>query len=116
MNKIILIGNLTRDPETNTHGATRFTVAVQRPFKRDTTDFFDCTAWRTVGERVQEYLKKGSKCAVVGSAEINKVDTENGTKYFYNVNVQEVEFLSPRQDPPVEKEQITVGENTSLPF
>ena len=74
MNKVFLIGNLTRDPElTETSSGVaicRFSIAVNRNYTTGgerQTDFFNCTAWRGLGENVAKYAKKGNKVAVNGS-------------------------------------------------
>ena len=75
MNKVVLIGNLTKDPElsTTTSGISvcRFTLAVSRRFvsangERE-TDFINIVVWRGQAENCHKYLKKGSKCGVVGA-------------------------------------------------
>ena len=74
MNKVILIGNLTKDPELATTNSgisvCRFTLAVTRNFanaegERE-ADFLDIIVWRGQAENCHKYLKKGSKCGVVG--------------------------------------------------
>ncbi len=75
MNKIILIGNLTREPELNTTGSgtsyCRFSIAVTRRFANadgeKETDFFNITAGRGQAENCYKYLKKGSKVSIIGS-------------------------------------------------
>ena len=74
MNKVFLIGNLTRDPELSetASGVTmcRFAIAVNRNYSTDgerQTDFFNCTAWRGLADTVSRYAKKGKKVAVSGS-------------------------------------------------
>ncbi len=75
MNKIFLIGNLTRDPElsetANGIKHCRFSIAVNRNYSgadgERKTDYFNCTAWRGLGETVARYAKKGNKVAVCGS-------------------------------------------------
>lgn len=107
MNKIILIGNLTRDPETSTTQAgvtvTKFTLAVNRRFGgqngEKVTDFFDVTAWRQLGDNCQKYLFKGRKVAVLGELHKDKYTGRDGTeKTKVYVQADDVEFLSPAQD------------------
>lgn len=106
MNKVFLIGNLTRDPEltTTANGASvcRFAIAVNRPFAGNDgerkSDFFNITAWRDLGERIAQYQKKGNKVAVTGSVQIREYEDNNGNKrQTVDVIAQEVEFLTPRQ-------------------
>ena len=103
MNKVILVGNLTRDPEliTTSNGVSlcRFTLAVQRRFagpdgERE-ADFVNIVVWRAQADNCYKYLKKGSKCGVVGSLQTRSYDAQDGTKrYSTDVVAEEVEFLS----------------------
>ena len=102
MNKVILIGNLTRDPElTETQSGVklcRFTIAVNRPYTNGDgerqTDFFNCTAWRGTAENVAKYCKKGNKIAVTGSLQMRNYEDNDGIKRIaVDVIAQDVEFL-----------------------
>lgn len=102
-NKVWLIGNLTRDPElTETNSGTavcRFSIAVNRSYTSSDgereTDFFNCTAWRGLGESVSKYCTKGSKVAVSGSVQIRNYEDNKGNKRTaVDIIAQEVEFLS----------------------
>ena len=106
MNKVILIGNLTRDPElTETNSGVqvcRFSIAVNRAYKNGDgeriTDFFNCVAWRGLAETVARYTKKGNKVAVVGSIEPrNYEDSEGIKRTAVDIVAQDVEFLTPKQ-------------------
>lgn len=107
MNKVYLIGNLTRDPElsntTSGVAVCRLSIAVGRRFanadgSRD-TDFFNVTAWRATAENCARYLKKGSKIAVVGSIQTRNYERSDGTKGFaIDIVADEVEFLSTKND------------------
>lgn len=105
MNKVFLIGNLTRDPElTETAGGVsicRFAIAVNRNYSgadgERKTDFFNVTAWRGLGETVSRYAKKGNKVAVSGSIELRNYEDSQGVKRTaVDVIAQDVEFLTPR--------------------
>ncbi len=104
MNKVFLIGNLTRDPElTETSSGVaicRFSIAVNRNYTSGgerQTDFFNCTAWRGLGENVARYAKKGNKVAVMGSVEIRNYEDSTGAKRTaVDINCNDVEFLTPR--------------------
>ena len=105
MNKVFLIGNLTRDPElSETNGGVsvcRFGIAVNRRFSSQDaerqTDFFNVTAWRALGETVARYTKKGNKVAVVGSIQIRNFEDNAGQKRTYvDIIADEVEFLTPK--------------------
>ncbi len=106
MNKIMLIGNLTRDPElrSTSSGVTvcSFTIAVNRRFAQQggerQTDFFRINAWRQLGETCARYLAKGRKVAVIGELQARTYQGNDGaTRMSLDVSADEVEFLSPRQ-------------------
>jgi len=103
MNKIMIIGNLTRDPELRTipNGTPvcTFTVAVNRR-RSDSTgqeaDFFRVTAWRKQAESCNQYLAKGKKVAVIGSVSANAYTSKSGSaQASLEVTADDVEFLSP---------------------
>ena len=121
MNKVYLIGNLTRDPElsntTSGVAVCRLSIAVGRRFanadgSRD-TDFFNVTAWRATAENCARYLKKGSKIADVGSIQTRNHERSDGTKgVAIDVVADEVEFLSTKNDGSSES---SVTANSSAP-
>ena len=102
MNKLTIIGNLTRDPElrTTTAGVNvcDFTVAVNRRQKREgqpEADFFHVTAWRQLGENCAKFLTKGRKVCCVGAVSVRTYQSNNGeTKASLEVTAEDVEFLS----------------------
>ena len=105
MNKVFLIGNLTRDPElTETASGVkicRFAIAVNRNFTSGDgerkTDFFNCVAWRGLGETVARFTRKGTKVAVSGSIELRNYEDNQGVKRTaVDIVAQDVEFLTPR--------------------
>jgi single-strand DNA-binding protein len=124
MNKAILVGNLTRDPEhrTTSNGisVTSFTVAVQRRFKdadgNYQAEFINCVAWRSTAEFVAKYFTKGSRIGVVGTIQTRTYDDQNGNKrYVTEVVADEVEFAGSKaqnQDTqkPTEQESRTADE------
>ena len=84
-NKIILVGNLTRDPEIRYVGSgaavTKFTLAVNRRSKQqEETDFIDIVAWDKLAETCNTYLKKGMSCLVEGRLSIRSYETKEGEK------------------------------------
>ena len=109
MNKLTIIGNLTKDPELRTTSSginvCTFSVAVNRKKSRDTeeqqADFFRVTAWRELGELCARWLIKGRKVAVVGPVSVSTY-TGNDGKTYANLEVlaQDVEFLTPRDQLP----------------
>ncbi len=102
MNKVILIGRLTRDPEVRySQGATttaiaRFSLAVDRRFKRDgepDADFINCVAFGKTGEFIERYGHKGTKFAVEGRIQTGSYTNKDGQKvYTTDVVVEQVEF------------------------
>ena len=101
MNKVILIGNLTRDPELSTTSSgiafCRFSLAVSRRFSGEDkqADFINIIVWRAQAENCAKYLKKGSKAAIVGSIQTRTYDSQDGSKrYVTEVVAEEVEFIS----------------------
>ncbi|MDE6441355.1 MAG: single-stranded DNA-binding protein [Clostridia bacterium] len=105
MNKVFLIGNLTRDPELSETNSgvslCRFSIAVNRTYSSANgerqTDFFNCVAWRGLGENVARYAKKGNKVAVTGSIELRNYEDNQGVKRTgVDIVAQDVEFLTPR--------------------
>ena len=102
MNKVILMGRLTRDPEVrytqgdNAMAIARYSLAVDRRFKRDgepDADFINCVAFGKSGEFAEKYLKKGTKIAVVGRIQTGSYTNKDGQKvYTTDVVVEEQEF------------------------
>ena len=90
MNKVVLIGRLTRDPElryTSGNAAVcNFTIAVDRPFNSNTqergTDFIPIVVWNKQAENVKNYLAKGSQVAVEGRIQVRNYDDNNGQKRY----------------------------------
>ena len=102
MNKAIIIGRLTRDPEmrTTTSGinSTTFTVAVSRnytgPNGERETDFLNCVAWRKQAENIAKYCTKGTQVAVEGRIQTRSYDAQDGTKrYVTEIIADNVTFL-----------------------
>ena len=99
MNKIIITGRLTRDPEMVTVGTgvekCRFSVAVDRrrgKGKEPQVDFFDCAAWASTGSFVHQWFKKGDPITVIGRMESNRVEKDGKNVVFWTLAVDEVEF------------------------
>ena len=136
MNKLTIIGNLTREPELRTTSAginvCSFTVAVnrrKRPGEEQEADFFNVSAWRERGELCAKYLSKGRKVCVIGPVSVRTYQANDGsTRAQLEVTADEVEFLSSasssgnenkqpaqevKRDPQTGFEQIELDE---LPF
>jgi len=103
MNKVILMGRLTRDPEVrysqggeNPLAIARFTLAVDRRFKRDgeaTADFINCVAFGRSGEFAEKYLHKGTKIAITGRIQTGSYTNKDGVRvYTTDVVVEDQEF------------------------
>ena len=117
MNKAILVGNLTRDPELRTTpngvAVTSFTVAVQRRYKDEEgnypPNFIDCVAWRRKAEFIAKYFTKGSKIGIVGTIQTRTYDDQNGNKrYVTEVVVDEAEFVTSKAQNTGGKQQEAV--------
>ena len=134
MNKVVLIGNLTRDPEltTTSNGidVCRFSLAVQRRFENSEgereADFIPIVVWRGQAENCHKYLKKGSKCCVVGSLQTRTWDAQDGTRrHATEVVADEVEFLNTKKpeennetksEPKAEQTKFEPIDDDNLPF
>ena len=112
MNKITIIGNLVKDPETRTtpSGVTvcTFVVATNRRFANADgerqSDFFRVAAWRQLGETCARYLGKGRKVAVWGELQARLYENRDGkTQMSLDVQADEVEFLTPADEPKPKK-------------
>ena len=111
MNKVILMGRLTRDPEVRysqgdaSTAIARFSLAVDRRFKRDgddqTADFINCVAWRSTAEFISRYFRKGSSICVVGSIQTRTWTDQQGQKrYATEVIVDEASFVDAKGENP----------------
>lgn len=107
MNKVYLIGNLTRDPEMRATqsgiSVCNFSIAVNRRFVNQQTgqhdvDYFNIVVWRQLGELCGRYLAKGRKVAIVGSIQTRTYTHQDGSqRSAFDIIADEVEFLSPAQ-------------------
>lgn len=118
MNKVIMMGRLTKDPDVSSsaNGTTfaRFSIAVDRRFKREgdpDADFFNCTAFGKTAEFVEHYLHKGTKVVVSGRLENNNYTNKEGHKvYDVKIMVEEIEFAESKASgsiDPVEQAKNT---------
>lgn len=102
MNKITLKGRLTAKPELKqtTTGITvaNFTVAVNRRFNKEQTDFINCQAWKTTADFVNKYFDKGQEILVVGELHIEKWEKDGETRTASRVVIDEVEFCGSKRD------------------
>ena len=133
MNKLTIIGNLTKDPELRTTATglsvCSFTVAVNKrkqQGEQQEADYFRVTAWRERGETCARFLQKGKKVCVIGPVGVSTYTGNDGTtRASLEITADEVEFLSPRvselppEVPAVQKDQLTGYEQVhtdELPF
>lgn len=133
MNKVMLIGRLTKDPELRytQSGSTvaSFTLAVNRRFsKENEADFINCTAWQKSAEFVANYFRKGQSMALEGRLQVRSYDDKDGNrKYVAEVVADQVEFVGSKGEStkadapannnayPIEGEEIVFDDN-DLPF
>lgn len=130
MNKVILIGRLTKDPEVGATGqglsVGKFTLAVSRQYKQNNeeiTDFINIVVWRSLADLCGQYLHKGSQCAVVGNMQNRSYEKNGEKRYITEVVADTVEFLGSRQNSETKQEKIedlqpieTPFDNGKLPF
>jgi len=105
-NQVILMGNLTRDPELRTipsgQSVCSFSLALNRSFKgadgnwQEATDYVDVVAWGPLGERVAQYLSKGRPCLVNGRLQSSSWEKDGQKRTKVEVNAQDVTFLGGR--------------------
>lgn len=131
MNKVILLGRLTKDPELRTTptgvSVCRFSVAVNRRFAKEgqqTADFINCVAWRQNAEFLAKYFTKGRMLAVVGTLQTRNYDKDGQTHYVTEVIADEVYFAGDNKaqytfdQPQVELSDVAVPipNDDDLPF
>ena len=118
MNRVILIGRLTKDPEIRTSGnytIASFNIAVDRKFKRDgeaEADFFNCTAFNKTAEFVEKYCKKGTKMVVEGRIQNDNYEKDGVKHYGVKIMVDSLEFAESKSasSTPSTKAEITGNE------
>ena len=129
MNKVILMGRLTRDPEisSSTSGTTfaRFSIAVDRKFSKEgepDADFFNCSAFGKTAEFIERNIHKGTKILVSGRLQNNNYTNKEGQKiYDVRVVVEDVEFGESKKDTNNAQTQdeflnVPDGQDMELPF
>ena len=104
MNKVELLGRLTKDPELrfaagSGTAVSRFTVAINRQFKKEETDFINCIAFGKAAETISQYMRKGSQIALTGHIQTGSYDAKDGTKrYTTDVIVESFEFVGGKKE------------------
>ena len=125
LNKVILMGRLTRDPEfrqtTSGTPVCRFSLAINRQFANKQTgeretDFVDCDAWRSTAEFISRYFTKGQKIIVEGSLRNNDYTDNNGVKHYsMDVLIQNVEFGESKGSDGGYQQQSAPAQQTQAP-
>lgn len=132
MNKVILIGRLTKDPELrfaagSGTAVSRFSIAINRPKRKDQekaeTDFINCVSFGKRAETIAQYFTKGSQIAVTGSIRTGSYDAKDGTKrYTTDIAVDSFEFVGNKDNSAEsgatgnEYEDMTPVDEGSMPF
>ena len=130
MNKVILMGRLTRDPEvrytqTSNTLVASFSLAVNRRFVRQgeerQADFINCVAWNKTGEFVSKYFKKGQQVGIIGRIQTRNYDDEQGIKHYVTeIIAEEVYFAGDKKDATQNEVQATddfeITNQDDLPF
>ena len=126
LNKVILMGRFTRDPELRSTpqgvSTCSFSLAVDRNFVKQgeerKADFINCVAWRQTAEFISKYFKKGDMVALEGSIQVRTWDDDGKTRYATEVIVSQVYFAESKRDSaevPM-SEVPPMGEDDDLPF
>ena len=118
MNRVILIGRLTKDPEIRTSGnytIASFSLAVDRKFKREgeaEADFFNCTAFNKTAEFVEKYCKKGMKMVIEGRIQNDNYEKDGVKHYGVKIMVDSLEFAESKSasSTPSTKAEVTGDE------
>lgn len=105
MNKVILIGHMTKDIEmtnlTSGKNVGRFGIAVNRKYEQNgqkVTDFINIVVWEKLADNIAKFCKKGSKIAVVGEIQTRTYESNGEKKFAFEVVANEVEFLSTKNE------------------
>jgi single-strand DNA-binding protein len=124
MNKCVLLGNLTRDPELKTTTSGRsvcnFTIAVSRRFTNQNgereADFIPIVVWGKQAENCAKYLRKGSQCAVAGSIQVRNYEANDGSRrYVTEVIADEVQFLARSSGSSQDSDKQYTDDNQTAP-
>ena len=130
MNKVILIGRLTKDPDVRqiqNNTVARYTLAVDRKIRKDnadpnavTADFISCVAWDRKAEFADMYLKKGTKIAITGRIQTGKYTKKDGqTVYTTDVVIDEQEFCESKakaEEPADQNGMVSIPDDLDVPF
>lgn len=103
MNKVILIGNLVKDPELrytgNNKAVASYTIAINNRYGQQETDYINITTWGKSGEFVSEYFKKGQPIAITGRLKNRNYEDSNGVKHYsMEVVTEDIEFVGSKKE------------------
>lgn len=125
MNKVILKGRLTANPDLRTTASgiyvTDFSIAVNRRFNKEQTDFINCQAWRQTAEFISKYFTKGQEILVIGELHIEKWEKDGETRSAPRIVVDEVEFCGSKMEKKETTEtanetMVSIPDDEVLPF
>jgi len=124
MNKVILIGRLTRDPAViHTQGerpvtVVKFTLSTERKYKKEQeSDFIGCVAFGSTAKFINKYFKKGMKMAIVGHIQSSSYKKSTGQKvYTTDVVVDEVEFVERKSASSIDEQSSPKGSSSGIDF
>ena len=124
MNKVILMGRLTKDPEvrytqTNNTLVCTFNLAVNRRLKQEgqpNSDFFSIVAWSKIGEFCSKYFKKGQQVGVIGRLQTRNYDDKDGKRVYVTEVIAEEAYFADTKDKQENKEEFIPVMDEDLPF
>lgn len=117
MNKVQLIGRLTKDPELrytkSNIAVANYSIAVNDGYgEKQQTQFINISTWGKSGEFVSKYFKKGQAIAIVGRLNSNNYEDKNGNKrYSLEVITEDIEFIGDKKEEKVQQEEVLVPNN-----
>ena len=117
MNKVQLIGRLTKDPELrstqNGTNVAKYTIAINTGYgEKQQTQFINISTWGKSGEFVSKYFKKGQSIGIVGRLNSNNYEDKNGNKrYSLEVITEDIEFIGDKKEEKIQQEEVLVPNN-----
>lgn len=117
MNKVELIGRLTKDPELrstqNGTNVAKYTIAINTGYgEKQQTQFINISTWGKSGEFVSKYFKKGQSIGIVGRLNSNNYEDKNGNKrYSLEVITEDIEFIGDKKEEKIQQEEVLVPNN-----
>ena len=116
MNKVVLLGRLTKDPELrytqNDKAVTTFTLAVNRQYEKDKADFINIIAWNKLAEFVSRYFSKGRQVAIVGRLQVRDYEKDGKKVYLTEVIAEECYFADSKKEIEINYTE----DDNDLPF